>query len=231
LVSGFVPSGYLSIREALNRLGRELFPLEWTGGEDKARRNLMSEEEWLRIKDLPAARGGGAGIEPRFQRPKDAGPSDPSDPAYQEEYRARKRYTDVLDRLRQSLEAGQLEAAILDPWSGQLHEASRSLWRRHDADRMIERGRAPIPRSPNTGSILVKRFAEPNVDTKPLPQAKIKQAIEALKAKLATEALTRSEQADFLRESFSGYHITERQMAKIFQAIPAPKGRPRKPDA
>jgi hypothetical protein len=47
LVSEFVPSGYLSIREALNRLGRELFPLEWTGGENKARRNLMSEEDWF----------------------------------------------------------------------------------------------------------------------------------------------------------------------------------------
>jgi hypothetical protein len=136
----------------------------------------------------------------------------------------------VLDRLRQSLEAGQLEAAILDPWSGQLHEAPASLWRRHDADRMIEKGRAPIPRSPNTGSILVKRFGDPNVDTKPLPQAKIKQAIEALKAKLATESLTRSEQEDFLRETFPGFRIATRQFRQIFEAIPAPKGRPRKSD-
>jgi hypothetical protein len=122
-VSEFVPSGYLSIREALNRVGRELFPLEWTGEENKARRGLMSEEEWLRIKDLPPASGSGAGIEPGLKRSKDAGPSDPSDPAYQEEYRARTRYTDALDRLRQSLEAGQLEAAILDPWSDQPHVA------------------------------------------------------------------------------------------------------------
>jgi hypothetical protein len=35
----FVPNGYLSIQEALNRLGRELFPLEWTGEEHKARIN------------------------------------------------------------------------------------------------------------------------------------------------------------------------------------------------
>ena len=68
-MSKFVPSGYLSIREALNRLGRELFPLEWSGEEDKARRNLMSEEEWLRIKGLPPAFGSGAGIEPKLQRP------------------------------------------------------------------------------------------------------------------------------------------------------------------
>ena len=52
----FVPSGYLSIDEALDRLGRELFPSEWTGAEHKARRGLISEDQWLRIKDLPPAR-------------------------------------------------------------------------------------------------------------------------------------------------------------------------------
>jgi hypothetical protein len=56
-VSEFVPSGYISMREALNRLGRELFPSEWTGEERRARRGLMSLEEWLKIKDLPPARG------------------------------------------------------------------------------------------------------------------------------------------------------------------------------
>jgi hypothetical protein len=44
----FVPSGYLSIRDALDRLGRELFPSAWTGEEHKARRGLISEEEWLK---------------------------------------------------------------------------------------------------------------------------------------------------------------------------------------
>ena len=48
----FVPSGYLSIRDALDRLGRELFPSAWTGEEQKARRGLISEEEWLKNKDL-----------------------------------------------------------------------------------------------------------------------------------------------------------------------------------
>jgi hypothetical protein len=55
------------------------------------------------------------------------------------------------------LEAGQLEAAILDPWTGKLHQASASMWRRFGADRMIEKG---IPRSPNTGKLLVKRLGE-----------------------------------------------------------------------
>jgi hypothetical protein len=113
----FVPNGYLSIREALNRLGRELFPSEWTGEEYRARRGLISEEEWLRIKDLPPARGGGAqGSGPRIRSTLAAKPGvhssgDPSDPSYQEEYRARQRHVDAQQRLRQLLEAGQLEAA------------------------------------------------------------------------------------------------------------------------
>jgi hypothetical protein len=233
----FVPNGYLSIREALNRLGRELFPSEWTGEEYKARRGLISEEEWLRIKDLPPPRGGGAqGSGPRIRSTLAAKPGvhlsgDPSDPSYQEEYRARQRHVDAQQWLRQLLEAGQLEAAILDPFTGTLHQATTSLWRRHDADRLIEKGQAPIPRSRNTGSVLVKRFAESNVDTKPIPQAKIQEAIVALKEKLATESLTRSEQADFLRQTFSAYRITERQLRQIFRAVPMRTGRPRKSDA
>jgi hypothetical protein len=106
---------------------------------------------------------------------------------------------DARHRLLQRLEAGQLEAAISDPFTGNLHRASASLWRRHDADRMIERGRAPIPGSPNTGPLLVKRFAEANMYTKPLPAAKIKEAIEALKVKMAAESLTRPQHEDFVR--------------------------------
>jgi hypothetical protein len=137
---------------------------------------------------------------------------------------------DAHHRLRQLLEAGQLEAAILDPWTGKLHRAWASLWRRSDTDRMIERGQAPIPGSPNTGSLLIKRFAEANVHTKTMPSAKIHEAIEALKKKIATERLTRPQQADFLRKNFPSYHITERQLAEIFGAVPVPTGRPRKSD-
>ena len=62
-MSELVPSGYLSIGNALDRLGRQLFSSAWTGEEREARRGLISEEEWSRIKDLTPARGGGAGIE------------------------------------------------------------------------------------------------------------------------------------------------------------------------
>lgn len=233
----FVPSGYLSIDDVLNRLGRELFPSAWTGEEHKARRGLISEEEWSRIKDLPPARGGGAGIEiPRITRaaatkaaPHSSG--DPSDPRYQEEYRANRRHVDAHRRLRQMLEAGELEAVIVDPWTGKLHQASASLWRRHDADRMIEKGQAPIPSSRNHGKLLVKQFVEANEPKKPLPKAKIPEAIATLEAKLATtECLTRPQQADFLRQTFASYDLTERQMREIFRAVPVLTGRPKKSD-
>jgi hypothetical protein len=109
-----VPSGYLSIHEALNQLGRDLFGSDWTGEEHKASRGLISEDEWLKIKDLPPARGGGdalgGGAMQRSTKAPVAKPAphlsgDPSDPLYQVEYRARKRHMDAHHRLRQLLEA------------------------------------------------------------------------------------------------------------------------------
>jgi hypothetical protein len=68
---------------------------------------------------------------------------------------------------------------------------------------MIERGQAPIPGSPNRGTLFVKEFAEASAPARPLPQAKIREAIDALNAKTATESLTRAQQADFVRQTFS----------------------------
>ena len=233
----FIPSGFFSIRDALNRLGRELFQSEWTGEEHKARSGLISEDRWLRIKNLPPPRGSDApggggrrGMRAQAAKPAPHPISDPSDSLYQEEYRARGRYTDAQHRLRQLLEAGQLEAAILDPWSGRLHRAAASLWRRHGADQMIDKGQAPIPSSRNTGSVLIKEFAGPNADTKPMARAKIQEAIKTLKEKIATESLTRSQQRDFLRKTFPSYRITARQFTEIFRSVEVPTGRPRKAD-
>jgi len=170
----FVPHGYISVHEAVDRLGPELSPEEWTGKEHEARRGLISEEEWLKLKDLAPARGGGApGSAPT---PKTiAAPvatalhstGDPSSSSYQAEYRASKRYEDTCDRLRALLEAGDLEAAILHPFTGKLHRASTALWRRSGADRMIEKGRAPIPHSPKYR--LVRGQEIPRAE--PAPQA------------------------------------------------------------
>jgi hypothetical protein len=71
---------------------------------------------------------------------------------------------------------------------------------------------------------------EANSQRKPMPRAKIREAIEALKEKIATESLTRPQQAEFLRKSFPRYHVTERQLGEIFRAVPVPTGRRRKSD-
>jgi hypothetical protein len=230
----FVPSGYLSIHEALNHLGRDLFKSDWTDEENKARSGLISEDEWLRIKDLPPALGGGpprsARALPPGNKPGPHRTGDPSDPSYQKEYQARVRYVAARRRLRELLEAGDREAAILDPWTGKLHRASPSVWRRADADQMIEKGQAPIPGSRNIGSLLVKRFVGPNVRRKPLPKAKIPEAVARLKEKTASETLTRPQQADYLRETFLTYSLTTRQIQEICRAVSVSTGRPKKSD-
>jgi hypothetical protein len=191
----------ISVHEAVNRLGPELFPEAWTGKEHEARRELISEDEWLKIKDLAPARGGGApGSAPvrttiaasAATAPHRTG--DPSSSSYQEEYRARKRYENACDRVR----AGKFKAAILDPFTGKLHRASTALWRRFDADRMIEKGRAPIPQSLNFGLLVVKKFSVPSRPRTPLPASRIGDVIDALREELATENLTRPKQKDFV---------------------------------
>jgi hypothetical protein len=157
-------------------------------------------------------------------------PTDPCDPLYQAEYRPAERHAAARHELHVRLEAGHLEAAILDPWSGELYRVSARMWRQHDADRIIKHGRAQKPPSGNVGSVLVKRFADASVPAKPLPAAKIVEAIKALKEKTATESLTRSQQAEFVRKSFPSYHVTERRMREILRAIPVLPGRPRKSD-
>jgi hypothetical protein len=233
-----IPKGYIAVRDALNRLGRELFPSEWTGDEHQARRGLISEDDWLRAKDSVPARGSGAPGSGAMLENAPAGPvraaphrtGDPSDAKYQAEYRANRRYEDACDRLHTRLEGGDLKAAILDPWTGKLHPASAALWRRSDAGQMIKKGRAPIPNSPNNGELLIEQFQEPSVPAPPLPQAKFPEVIKALQQKVATERLSRAEQKAFVRQTFPNHRVTERQFTKIFQSVPVQSGRPKKSD-
>ena len=231
----FVPSGYLSIRDALDRLGRELFPSAWTGEEQKARRGLISEEEWLKNKDLPPARGAGAcgsgekqegagseghaGFERRSFQPYVPGGVQGGEAADGSTSSAART---TRGRSARGGHIGSLERETA-PSLGFIVASVRC---RSD-DR---KGEAPIPGRRNTGSLLVRRFAEANAQRKPMSPARIREAIAALKEKIATESLTRPQQADFLRKTFASYHVTERQLAEIYQAVPVPTGRPRKPD-
>src|SRR5947207_15697789 len=58
-MSEFMSSGYISVDDALEHIGREKFASEWTGQERRARPGLIGIDEWLRIKDLAPARGSG----------------------------------------------------------------------------------------------------------------------------------------------------------------------------
>jgi hypothetical protein len=60
---------------------------------------------------------------------------------------------------------------------------SAAFWRRRDADRMIKEGRAPLPRSSNSGSLFVKEFAAASAPTKAIPEAKMTEVIRALQAR------------------------------------------------
>jgi hypothetical protein len=236
----FVPSGYITIREALDRLGVELSPTQWTGQERTARTGLMSAEEAA----SPGTGASGSGMRPGriiVARPLNTPVSkvawtakqktaldDPFDPSYREERRAAQRFAPVSRQLRVLLEAGDLEAAIWDGETGKLHRVPVQTWRQHDADRMIKSGRAQIPPYGNIGLLLVKGFTPARVPLKPMPEAKIAEAAAALKEKTATENLTRPQQAEFVRQMFSDYHVTQRQLMEIFREVPVQKGRPTK---
>jgi hypothetical protein len=233
-MTDFIPRGYVSVDEALDHLGSELFGSEWTGKEQNARTNLIGADEWRRIKNLAPARGSDApGSAPHRKAAANSNTNsphstgNPASDSYQREYHEGKRYEAARDRLRVMLEGGDLEAAILDPFTGTLHRAATTLWRRSGADRMIKKGQAPIPRSPNMGSIIIRELRAADSPAKPMPTAKIREAIEALREELATKSLTRPQQAQFVRKKFSGYRVTERQLRTIYQSVSVPPGRPK----
>jgi hypothetical protein len=236
-MSEFVPSGYISVREAENRLGKALFPVSWTGDEYKARSGLMSKEQWLAIKDLPPARGSGAPDDIRAggTAAKSAPATvpeheDPLSASYQKEYQASERHRAVLHQLRVWLEAGQHEAVVLDVFTGRLYPIPFEFWRRHNAGRMLEKQQAPIPNNANTGTLLIKDLSPPSQAGKPLSRPQIEKIIAALRKTLETEKLTRAQQQEFVRKEFPQYRITHRQFLEIFKELPIPKGRRKNSD-
>jgi hypothetical protein len=240
--TSFTPNGFVSIHEALSRLGRARFPSEWTGEEHRARTGLMSVEEASR----PGTGSSGGGMRmggmirersSNIPVPAQAARAttersrltNPYDPSYQAEYRAAQRFEIVSHELRVLLEAGKLEAVILDSWSGRLHPVHVPVWRQHDANQMIKLGQAQIPPDRNTGSLLVKEFTIDSAPSKaPPPKAKIAEAVAALQKTIATESLTRPQQKQFLRDLYPEYHWTERALNQTCQGVPVRKGRRRK---
>jgi hypothetical protein len=93
---------------------------------------------------------------------------------------------------------------------------------------MIKKARAPIPNSFNVGAIFIKEFRASDPPLKPMPTARMKQAIRALQEEMATKTLTRPQQAQFVRKTFPGYRVTERQLREMYQAVAVSPGRPKR---
>lgn len=157
-----IPSGCISIQDAINLIGREKFGAAWTEKEHAARAGLITIERHEYEKRTPARSGGGtlpglhvtvskASMVKVERRPED----DPGSEIYQAERVARERLDASKEELIRRLEAGEWSAIIVDPWSGQKHESGRSMWRTSFAYRCIEKARAQMPRSTNEGKVYI----------------------------------------------------------------------------
>jgi hypothetical protein len=73
---------------------------------------------------------------------------------YQAERLARLRYEKVHNEFIVRLEAGVIKAAVLDPWSGEIHPVPVKTWRTSAASRYVSKGRGPI-RGLEEGPLLI----------------------------------------------------------------------------
>jgi hypothetical protein len=142
-MTSFVPSGFTRTRDILDRIGRELYPTEWKGEpEHEARAGLISLEQYEYEKCTPGIGSSDSGSGPSIGGGLRAAGS-PDDPEYQAEYLARQRYEAARLELLTRLEAGALQAVVIDPRNGRAYKVDRNIWRRNDAEHFIDRGQAP----------------------------------------------------------------------------------------
>lgn len=168
-----VPRGYITARDMFDRIGRELFGREWTGDlEHRARPNLISVEQYEHDCKTPGSgrRGGGAlvdrvirtggfvespaAIAARLAAAGEMQRRDICSDQYQAERLARMRYEEVHNEFIGRLEAGEIKAAVLDPWSGEIHPVPVKTWRTSAASRYVSKGRGPI-RGLEEGPLLI----------------------------------------------------------------------------
>jgi hypothetical protein len=222
-MSDFVPSGYITVREALDCIGRELFTSEWTGQEHEARSDLITNEEWEQIPGVPILFGPGAGGVWKPERPH----GDPRDQAFQAELKARKRFEASCEELRRRLEAGHIGSVRVDPRTGHVEGNSVATWRRDNALAMIKYAEV------GAENLFVEQFGRES-SSRPFSQSKIQKARELLQAEIMTKSTTRSmteeQRWTFLRRTYPSQHITERQFRSICKGL-TKIGRPRNADA
>lgn len=65
-------------------------------------------------------------------------------------------------------------------------------------------------------------------DRRPISEADIRKAIDLLRAKSATETMTKPQRLEFLCQAFPGRHIGDRVFRRIQREVPSKIGRPKK---
>jgi hypothetical protein len=139
------PAGFISVREAAERIGVRIFGSEWTGKEAAARQGLASLEEWEQAQvEIVPVRGSGAGGIPPLAQVTDPWPhGDPTSPDYQEERSAAERWRVALGHLQQFLAHGTVAGALLYRSTGRTSPLPAGAWLEGGAGRKLAKGRAP----------------------------------------------------------------------------------------
>jgi hypothetical protein len=232
------PAGYMRARDAINAVGLELYPADWTGDEDKVPVLYLAPGQTI---PSGSGSGGNPGGESFVVKPHSSVDSAKYEPAripdteeyrryYQANVAARQRWNNVVVELVRRLEGGKLLGAILDPWTGAIHRLSDSFWRRTGVKRMVEAGQAPIEKrySSQLGTLLIEAF-QPKAAKAPkrkLTRSEFDNAQQQLKA---SPDLTRPEQYKLILDKYP--HMTDRQWREILKVVgsrsPGKKRRPR----
>jgi|GEM_PF-2802220 len=163
------PAGFMLLAETINEAGTAWFGDEWNGRELRARGIVT-------LRDLPKfAPRHRTTYNPRSRRRIQVNPTTPSATteadraqtakeveAARAEVAARKRFEDVVWRLRQSLNAGELKGHILANASGRLYPIRADWWASDQAPAVFELGDEPFRwHRPNETEIWLQFGAQP----------------------------------------------------------------------
>lgn len=143
-----IPQGYVTARDAVDRVGRLLFGAGWTGKEGTARQGLVAAEEYALAQVTPgtmAAGSGAGGI--TFTPDPDPGKrwpyGDPTAEEYQQERASRERWDAATTALLEDLASGARTTISLDRATGRRYPIGAEFWLSRDGGKALSTGRAP----------------------------------------------------------------------------------------
>lgn len=135
-----IPSGYITHRDMLDIIGRQLFDTAWTGAREyTARAGLYSREQYERDSKTPGTGHSGSGMGGGVWTPPVA-KEDVLSAAYQSEWQARDRYEKATKALQEQLATGQLQAFSLNRDNGLIVGLLPNRWLTRRADLWINKG-------------------------------------------------------------------------------------------